>query len=145
MKPYLSPLFVRVSLTLLCEATANWQPVITAHLACSAPTMQQAFFLKRSRGTFLNWPLGNSIYLRSVAAEFALSSIGFGKIGVKTADKITKVGILLERGYKHRLWGDGVGPTVNSEIGCRLRWGVAASSTSCSACKGNGVTDPGDQ
>lgn len=111
MKPYLFFFFfVHVSLTLLCESTANWQPVITTHLHCSAPAPQPTFFSKHNRGTFLNWPFGNSIYLRSVAAEFALSSIGFGKIGVKTPDKITKVGILLEPGNKRRLWGEAVGP-----------------------------------
>lgn len=102
--------FVHVSLTLLCESTANWQPVITTHLPCSAPALLPTFSSKHNRGTFLNWPLGNSIYLRSVAAEFALSSIGFGKIGVKTPDKITKVGILLEPGNKRRLWGEAAGP-----------------------------------
>lgn len=94
----------------LCESTANWQPVITTHLPCSAPALQPIFFFEHNRGIFLNWPLGNSNHLRSVAAEFALSSIGFGKIGVKTPDKITKVGILLEPGNKRHLWAEAVGP-----------------------------------
>lgn len=138
------PLLAHVSLTLLCESTANWQLVITTHLRRAVPAPEPTFSSKHKCGTFLNWPLGNSIYLRSVAAEFAPSSIGFGKIGVKTPDKIMKVGILLERGNKRRLWGEAVGPppwTVGSGVASGE---VESRVPSLPACKGNGVTDPRD-
>lgn len=138
------PFSVHVSLTLLCESTANWQPVITTHLPCSAPAPQPTFFLKHNCGTFLIWTLGNSIYLRSVAAEFALSSIGFGKIGVKTPDKIMKGGILLEPGNKRCLWGEAEGPPQWT-LGSGVDSGEEESGVpSLSACEGNGVTHPWD-
>lgn len=128
MKLYLSaphPPFLR-------ESTANWQPVITIHLPCSALVLHSTFFSEHSHGIFLNWPLGNSIYLRSVAAEFALSSIGFGEIGVKTPDKIMKVGILLEPRNKWCLWAEAMDPSMNFAIGCQLRWvGVRSAPTLC--------------
>lgn len=128
----------------LCESTANWQPVITTHLPCSAPALRPICCLEHNRGIFFNWPLGNSIYLRSVAAEFALFSIGFGKIGVKTPDKITTVGILLEPGNKRRLWVEAVGPhhEVWDRVSAQVR-GVSGVPP-LSACKGNRVTHSGD-
>ena len=136
--------FVHVLPTLLCESTANWQPVITTHLPCSAPALQPTFFSKHNRGTFLNWPPGNLIYLRSVAAEFAPSSIGFGKIGVKTPDKITK-GQNSIRAWKQTVplrRGSGPPPWT---LGSGVDSGEEESGVpSLSACKGNRVTHPGD-
>lgn len=67
MKLYLPPS--------LCESTANWQPVITTHLPCSASALRSSLSSEQNRGIFLNWPLGNSIYSRAVAAEFAPQSV----------------------------------------------------------------------
>lgn len=59
----------------LCESTANWQPVITTHLPCSASALRSSLSSEQNHGIFLNWPLGNSIYSRAVAAEFAPQSV----------------------------------------------------------------------
>lgn len=119
MKPYI--FFVSVSLTLLCESTVNWQPVKTSRHPHSAPTYELASFSQYKRSTFLNWPFGNLIYSRSVAAEFAAFSICFGKIGVKTWDKITKAGIL-SRETDGAFEQSREAPNVNSRIEWRLRW-----------------------
>lgn len=129
MKLYLPPS--------LCESTANWQPVITTHLPCSASALRSSLSSEQNRGLFLNWPLGNSIYWKAVAAEFALFSIGFGEIGVKTTDKITKLGILLEPGNQRCLWAEPQRPpTVRYRIECKLRWAGSRTPTpsSCFAC-----------
>lgn len=116
---------VCVSLSLLCESAANWQPAITTHLPRLAPTSRPTLFLKYQHSTFLNWSAWNSIYLRSVAAEFAASTIGFGKIGVKTPDRIKKVRSLKRetiRAFERRQGAS----TVNSRIKWQLGWSSSA-------------------
>lgn len=116
---------VCVSLSLLCESPANWQPAITTHLPRLAPISRPILFSKYKHSTFLNWSAWNSIYLRSVAAEFAASTIGFGKIGVKTPDRIKKVRTLKRetiRAFERRQEAS----TVNSRIKWQLGWSSSA-------------------